>query len=150
MNWLPAAWLVLERALALPLIAALPLLGGGRLVLGRHAAHCVGDPAAGKGHAVVCRLAIAALRQAELQQRRVEQVAGVVPGEGPSGAVRALEARGETDDQEGSSDRPEGRNGSVMELRKACAVGLAESREPRAELAIQRRFLKDVGHGLEP
>ncbi len=40
-----------------------------------------------------------AARQPELLERGVEQIAGIVAGEGPAGAVGALQAGREADDQ---------------------------------------------------
>ena len=66
-------------------------LGRRRLVLGRHAAHCIADPAIDQFEAVVGACGIGAAGEAEIDQRRVEQVAGIVAGERPAGAVGAAQ-----------------------------------------------------------
>ena len=54
----------------------------GRLVLGRHAAHGVGDHAVDERQAVVGSRRVRAAGEAELEQRPVEQFAGKIAGEG--------------------------------------------------------------------
>ena len=75
-------------------------LGRQRLVLRRHAAHRVADPAIDQLQSVVGTRLIDAFGKAVFEQGRIEQVAGVVAGERPSGAVGALHARREPDDQQ--------------------------------------------------
>jgi hypothetical protein len=58
-----------------------------RLVLGRHAAHRVSDPAIEEREAVVRPRFIGSLREAEILQRGVEKIAGIIPREGPAGAI---------------------------------------------------------------
>ena len=81
-------------------IAAGVDLGRRRLVLRRHAAHRVGDAAIDQRQAVVGPRLVVAAREAEFAERLVEQVAGIVAGEGPAGAVGALQAGREADDQQ--------------------------------------------------
>ena len=71
-----------------------------RLVLRRHAAHRIGDDAVDELQAVVGARLVAPAGEAELQQRCVEEIAGVVAGERSPGAIGAVEARREADDQQ--------------------------------------------------
>ena len=65
------------------------------------------------------RASIAAAREAESRQRRVEQVAGIVAGERPPGAVRAAQAGRQADDQQPRVERAEGRDRRVEPVRLA-------------------------------
>src|SRR3546814_12031699 len=70
---------------------AVGCLGPCWLVLRRHAAHCIGDTAVDQAEPIARMAAIAALGEAELQEGAIEQVAGVVPGEGAARLVGALQ-----------------------------------------------------------
>ncbi len=117
-----------------------PDFGGRRLVFRRHAAHGVGDRDVDQVQAVVRPRRIGAGREAEIDQCPVEQVAGIVAGEGPSGAVGAAQARRQPDDEKPGVERPEGRH------RRVVPVGLrrpplpAKRHQPRAERAVAVRF----------
>ena len=76
------------------------------------------------------RLEVAA-GEAVFLQRGVEQVAGVVAGERPPGAVGAAQARRQADDQQPRVERPERGHRRVEPRRLALAPGLAEGDEPR-------------------
>src|SRR3546814_10150814 len=78
---------------------AVGCLGPCLLVLRRHAAHCIGDTAVDQAEPIARMAAIAALGEAELQEGAIEQVAGVVPGEGAARLVGALQPRRQTDHQ---------------------------------------------------
>jgi hypothetical protein len=65
-------------------------LQGQRLVLRRHAAHRIADQAIDQPQAVIGARLVAAPRETVFEQRRVEQVAGIVAGERPPGPVGAL------------------------------------------------------------
>ena len=67
-------------------------LGRQRLVLGRNAAHRIGDARIDEGKPVIGALGIVALREAELRQRRIEEMAGKIAGERPAGAVGSPQA----------------------------------------------------------
>ena len=64
-----------------------------RLVLGRNTAHRVGDAAIEQDQAVIGSRFVAPGGEAIALQGLVEQVAGVIAGKGPAGAVGAPQAR---------------------------------------------------------
>jgi hypothetical protein len=119
--------------------AGLDLLGEG-LVFGRHAANGIGDSAIDQLHAVVGAPSVGPAREAELGQRGVEQIAGVVAGEGAPGAVRALQAGSQADDQETRVQVPERRHGPVVEVGQAAPVYSAKGSQPRAGLTVGFRY----------
>ena len=71
-----------------------------RLVLRRHAVHRVADPAIDQGQPVIGTSQIDAFGKTIFEQGRIEQVAGIIAGEGTPGAVGALHARREADDHQ--------------------------------------------------
>ena len=73
---------------------------GRRLVFRRHAAHGVGDARVDQRQPVVDAFVVVAARERKFLQRRVKKVAGIVAGERPPGAVGALQARRQSDDQQ--------------------------------------------------
>ena len=77
-----------------------------RLVLRRHAAHRIGDRRADQLQPVVGPRLETARGEAEADQRAVEQVAGIVAGERPAGAVGAAQAGRQADDQQPHASRP--------------------------------------------
>ena len=86
--------------------AAIGFLAGQRLVLRRQAFDRVEDDRALEPQPVGRIGAILALGQPELEQGRVEQLAGIIAGERPPGAVGAMLAGREADDrQPGLADR---------------------------------------------
>ena len=111
-----------------------------RLVLRRHAVHRIADPAIDQRQPVVGPRLIDAVGKAVFEQRRVQQVAGVIAGEGPAGAVGALHARREPDDQQPPVGIAERRHRGIEPVRLARARRLAEADEPRAERAIAVGF----------
>src|SRR5690606_33676753 len=76
------------------------LLGGRRLVFGRDAGDGVGNKRVAEFEAVARGLAILTGGEADLPERGVEQVAGIVAGERAARAIGPLEAGGEADDDE--------------------------------------------------
>ena len=98
--------------------------------------HGIGDPAVDQLQAVVGTRLIGALGKAVFEQRGVEQVAGIVAGEGTAGAVGALHPRRETDDQQARLDVAERRNRSVVPQRLARAVRLAKGDQARTERTV--------------
>ena len=78
-----------------------------RLILRRHTAHRIGDSAVDQFESVIGAGSVVAAREAEFSQRRVKEIAGIIAGERPPGAVRALEAWREADDQEARAARTE-------------------------------------------
>ena len=115
-------------------------LGRQRLVLRRHTAHRVADPAIDQLQSIVGAGLIDAFGKAVIEQGRVQQVAGVVAGERASGAVGALHAGREPDDQElcfGIAERIDRR---VVPIRLFRARLSAKFGEPRAERAIAAGF----------
>src|SRR6185437_10855422 len=77
--------------------------------------------------------------EAEGDQRGVEQLARVVAGERPSGAVGAAQSRRKADDDEARARIAEGGNGRVPEVREPGPVLGPEGGEARAVAAIARR-----------
>ncbi len=118
------------------------------LVLRRHAAHGVGDPAVDEAQPVIrARRRSCPRRSRSVMQRRVEQVAGIVAGERPAGAVGAAQARREPDDQQPRRERPEGRHRRVVPVGMSRALhargrrrgaGSAGSRAPARRLGTLR------------
>ena len=98
----------LEEAVAGPGLHRLRQIGR------RHAAHRVGHAAAGQHEPIIRPLLVAALREAVLQQGRVEQAARVVAGERAAGAVRAALARRHAEHQQRRLARTPGRDGGVV------------------------------------
>src|SRR5262249_9759051 len=93
---------------------------------------------------------IVAFGQSMVEQCAIEEVAGIVAGKGPPGAVGPLEARRQPDDQQFGVERPEARDGIVVKLRIGRPVGGAERRQARAERAVGRGFYGErfSGHDL--
>ena len=81
---------------------------------------------------------IAAVREAEMQQRPVQQFAGEIAGERPSGPVGAAHARRQPDDQQTRIQAAETWHRRVEPVGVGGAVGLPVLGEPRAERAIRR------------
>ncbi len=109
-------------------------------VAGRGAAHGVGDQAVDQRQPVVRTGLIAPGGEAQLQQRAVEQHAGVVAGERPPGAVGACPPGGEADDQQPRGVLAEGGDRIVEPARLAGAVLLPIGDQPRTERTAVRRF----------
>ena len=107
-----------------------------RLVLRRHAAHAVGDAGVDQFETVIRPRLEHAAGEAVFLQRRVEQVAGIVAGERPPGAVGAAHAGGEADDQQPCAQRPERGHRRVEPGRLLGAPFLAERHEARAARAV--------------
>src|SRR5947209_8760267 len=84
-----------------------------RLIGRRQAFDCVEDHRALELQPVAWTGAILARREPELEQRRIEQLAGVVAGEGSAGAVGAVLARRKADDRQPSIAITEGGNRRV-------------------------------------
>ena len=105
-------------------------LDGQRLVLGRQAAHGIGDAAVDEVQPVVGIGAIDSLGEAELQQGRVEQVAGIVAGERPAGAVGAAHSGREPDDQQARVEVAERTDRRVLPI-GICPELVPEGDEPR-------------------
>ena len=107
-----------------------------RLVLRRHAAHRIGDAAVDQLKSVVGMRAVLAAREAVARQRLVEQLAGVVAGERPAGAVGALQAGRQTDDQQARIERAERGDRRVEPGRlvaRAMSCGTPTSRGQRGQ-----------------
>ncbi|MGY4294467.1 hypothetical protein ACVWXN_002562 [Bradyrhizobium sp. i1.4.4] len=107
-----------------------------RLVLWRNAMHGIGDPAVDQLQAVVGPRLIGALGEAVFEQRGVEQVAGIVAGEGAAGAVGALHAWCKADDQQARLDVAEGGDRRVVPQRLARAVRLAKGDQARTKRTV--------------
>ena len=85
-----------------------------RQVLGRHAAHRIADAAVEQPEPVPRVGAVAPLRETEIQQRPVQQLAGEVPGEGPPGAVGAAHARRQAEHQQPRIQAAEARHRRIV------------------------------------
>ena len=119
-------------------------LGADRLVLGRHAAHRIGDRRADERQAVVGPRLEDSFGEAERDQRPVEQVAGKVAGERPAGSVGAAQAGRQPDDQQpdtvGAFRRHEGRHRRIEPAGFPDAPFGDEIMQPRAQRTVMRRL----------
>src|SRR5262249_16411318 len=77
-----------------------------------------------------------AARKAEFSQSRVQEIAGVVAGERPPGAVGAAQPRGKAHDQKPRVVGSKGIDRSVKPVRLALAPRLAKRHQPRTARAI--------------
>ena len=111
---------------------AAPHFIGPRLVRRRQALHRVGDAAADELEAVVGPVGTVVTGETELVQTAVEQHAGVVAGEGPPGAVRAVHPRSKTHHQEPGAARPERRHRPRVVVGVLSSDPFEELGEPRA------------------
>ena len=107
--------------------------------------HRIGDPTVDQLQAVVGTRLILALGEAVFEQRGVEQVAGIIAGEGTAGAVGALHPRRKADDQQARLDVAERRNRRIVPQWLARAVRLAKGDQARAERTVT---VGDEGGGL--
>src|SRR5262245_9663434 len=120
---------------------AAPHLVRPRMVRGRQALHRIGDTAVTEPPAVPGVLRDRAAGEPMTMQRFVEQDAGMVPGKGAAGAVRAVQAGGQAHDQQ---PRPRGaerrdRPRVIAGVRLAHAVQVAG--QARAEPAGSREWV---------
>ncbi|GCC47971.1 hypothetical protein chiPu_0031916, partial [Chiloscyllium punctatum] len=111
-------------------------LGRQRLVLRRHTAHRVADPAVDQRQAIVRPRLIDAAGEAIFEQGRIEQVPGVVAGEGTAGPVGALHTGRKADDQQPRVRIAERLHRGVEPVRVARAGFCAEVGQPWTELAV--------------
>src|SRR5579872_124458 len=72
---------------------------GEGLIAGRSAAHDRGDPRAGEPHAVIAMGGDGLRGKSGAMQQRIEEVSRAVAGEGAAGAVGAVRARSEADEE---------------------------------------------------
>ena len=84
--------------------------------------------------------AIFALREPELQQRRVKQLAGKIAGERPAGAVGAMLARREPDDRQPRVTVAERRHRRIPPVGMFGAALMPERDQPRTQRAVARRL----------
>ena len=119
-------------------------LGRRRLVLGRHAADRIRDHAIDQLERVRRAQVVAPAGKPDLEQRAVEQLAGVVAEKGPPGAVRALQPGSEADDEEPRAVRAKGGNRAVEPIRMRGLVRFTERHQTRAE----RTAFGRLGRGL--
>src|SRR5260370_479375 len=124
-------------------IAALLDLFAGRLVLRRDAAHRVGEGRREGGRAVTRERGSFARRKAEAREGGVQQIARIVAGERATGAVRALQTRCKTDDQQTRRHRPERWYRGVVPSRLLLPQGLSNRNKPRATRAIPADLIVD-------
>src|SRR4029453_18109750 len=117
-----------------------------RLVLGRYATHRIGDPTIDEFQAIVGMRAVIAASKAKLEQRIVEEHAGVIAGERATGATCALQPGGKADDQYTRIDGPKGWHWRVKPGRLLGAPGLAEFDKPRAARTVAPRLSVGPGH----
>ncbi len=89
-------------------------LGTDRLVIGRQALDSIGDPAIDQSQFIVGRQGFRVAGEAELVQRLVEKHAGVVTGKRPAGAVGAVHAWRQADDEQSRPLVAERRHGKAV------------------------------------
>ena len=117
------------------------------LVLGRQTSHGIGDAAVDEPQPVVRIGPVAALCEAEFQEGRVEEVAGIVAGKRPAGPVGALHARCQSDDQQPGVEFAERADRRILPVWEFALQVVAERREPRAARAVERRLFESLrGH----
>ena len=133
-----------HRQLALQERPALGELDGQRLVLGRQAAHGIGDAAIDQMQPVVGVGAVDALGEAELQQGRVQQVAGIVAGEGPAGAVGALHSGRQPDDQHARVEIAERAHRGVLPIGVFALELVPEGDEPGTARTVEWRLVETL------
>ena len=112
----------------------------GRLVLGRHAAHRIGDPAVDQFKSIVGMCAVFTARKAELAECLVKENAGIVAGERTAGPIGALQAGCEAHDQQTRIEAAERGDRRVEPGRFLDAPRFAKRRKPRAARAIAPRL----------
>src|SRR6185437_12425976 len=83
--------------------------------------------------------AVGPLREAELQERRIEELAGIIASEGSAGAVRALHAGRETHDQQPRIEIAERTDGRVAPVGIFPLQLVAKRHEPGATRTVERR-----------
>src|SRR5579884_1273126 len=110
------------------------------LVRRREAFDGVQDDRTGQAETVRWIRAILALSEPELQQRRVEQLAGIIASEGPAGTVGAVLARSKHNDRQPRVAVAERRHGRIPPIRKFDPAFLPERDQARAQRAVTRRF----------
>lgn len=81
-----------------------------RLVLRRRAVHRTSDPGIHQLHAILPRNTLRLRGKTGLEQCAIEKLPGTIPGKYAPGAVRAVRAGRQTDDQQTRVQRPERRN----------------------------------------
>ena len=122
-----------------------PISGRRRQVGRRHAAHRVGDAAIDQHQAVVGIRQVATLRQAEMQQGPVQQIAGEIAGERPAGPVGAAHARCQPDDQQSRIEPAETRHRCVepvgMRGRFACRYSASRGQSGQSAAWMPARRL---------
>src|SRR6202167_6183370 len=101
-----------------------------RLILRRHAPHGIGDAAIDEREAVVRTCRIITLCEAEFLERGVEEVAGIIAGKRPAGAVGAAQPGSEPDNQQSCIGGSERWHRSIEPMRLFFAPGLPERNKP--------------------
>ena len=109
-----------------------PDLGRRWLVLGRHAAHRIGDAGVDEFQSIIRAFQIDATGKAEIDQGFVEKIAGPVAGEGAARAVGAAQPRCEANDQQTRRGRAEGGDRRIVPVGLTRARLLAECRQAGA------------------
>lgn len=106
------------------------------LVLRGHATHGIDDAGVLQRVAIMGRGAIGSAGEAELQQGAVKQVAGIIPGEGASGAVCSAHAGRKAHDQQARILRTEGGHWRIEPFRLLYPPFIPEGGKARAERAV--------------
>ena len=114
--------------------------GRHRLVLRRQAADRIDDDRVAQFQPVIDPRLIIALRQPELLERRKEQFARDIAGEGPAGAVRALPARRQADDADPRHRIAKGRHRRVPPVGMFRPAFHAQRDQAGAERTVAGRF----------
>jgi len=111
-----------------------------RLILRGKAFDAVDDDSAVEGHTVVDACFILTLAQTESGERREQQIAGIIAGEGPSRAVGAMLAGCEPHDSKPGMGITKGRDRRIPPVRMLGPARIAQRHQPRAARTIAWRF----------
>ena len=93
--------------------------------------------------------AVGARGEAELQQGRVEEVAGIVAGEGPAGAVGALHAGRQADDQQARVELAEGADRRILPVGILALQLVAEGRRAWDSADSRAAALRSLAQPLD-
>lgn len=110
-----------------------------RFVFGRHAANRIGDQHARQYQPIVRSLVIITFRKSKAAQSGIEELAGIIAGEWPAGAIGALEAWRKPNDQQTRVGIAEGRNRRIEPLGMRSALCFPKRDESRTERTVASR-----------
>src|SRR5689334_13892525 len=98
-----------------------------------HATDCVGDAAVGQHQPVLWVRGVDAVCQAEMQQRAIKQLSGVIASEWPAGPIGAAHARGQANNQQFRIEAAEAGYRRIEPVRMRCTIGLSVLSESWAD-----------------